>query len=116
MKQDEFLDPRPDPKAAANAPSIKRAAADFAPTRPALPKTGGIVRACRQLLPAHPGIDTTTFAKYVAKALEIAFKTKEERFRFASAVAMSLRRLEMRGFAVNLGKDSKTKVLRWRAR
>jgi hypothetical protein len=87
-----------------------------APRRPALLPAGGIARGCRKLLPAHPGIDTTSFAKLVAKALNIRLKTKEERFRFASAVAMSLRRFEKRGSAVNLGKDPKTGALRWRAR
>jgi hypothetical protein len=87
-----------------------------APRRPALLPAGGIARACRQLLPAHSGIDTTSFARLVAKGLKIRLKTKEERFRFASAVAMSLRRFEKRGSAVNLGKDLKTGALRWRAR
>jgi hypothetical protein len=87
-----------------------------APRRPALLPAGGIARACRQLLPAHPGIDTTSFAKVVGKVLKIKLKTKEERFRFASAVAMSLRRFEKRGSAINLGKDPKTGALRWRAR
>jgi hypothetical protein len=87
-----------------------------APRRPALLPAGGIARACRQLLPSNPGIDTTSFAKLVASGLKIKLKTKEERFRFASAVAMSLRRFEKRGSAVNLGKDPKTGTLRWRAR
>jgi hypothetical protein len=67
-----------------------------APLRPALLPEGGIARARRQLLPTHPGIDTTSFAKLVAKALKIKLKTKEEQFRFASAVAMLLRRFEKR--------------------
>ena len=87
-----------------------------APRRQALLPAGGISRACRQMLPAHSGIDTTRFAKLVAKALKLRLKTKEEQFRFASAVAMALRRFEKRGSAVNLGKDPKTGSLRWRAR
>jgi hypothetical protein len=87
-----------------------------APRRAALLPAGGIARACRQLLPANPGIDTTSFAKLVANGLKIKLKTKEQRFRFASAVAMSLRRFEKRGSAVNLGKDPKTGTMRWRAR
>jgi hypothetical protein len=97
-------------------PGYKPPKKAIAPRRPALLPAGGIARACRQLLPAHPGIDTTTFAKLVAKALKIKFKAKEDRFRFASAVAMSLRRFEKRGSAVNLGKDPKTGALRWKAR
>jgi hypothetical protein len=93
-------------------PPKKATAPRRSPTLPA----GGISRACRQLLPSHPGIDTTAFAQLVAKRLEIKLNTKSEHFRFASAVAMSLRRLEKRGSAVNIGKDPKTGALRWRAR
>jgi hypothetical protein len=68
------------------------------------------------MLPAHPGIDTTAFVGIVAKGLKIKLKTKSERFRFASAVAMSLRRFEKRGAAAIVGKHPKTGALCWRSR
>jgi hypothetical protein len=97
-------------------PAYKPPKKATAPRRAALLPAGGISRACRQLLPAHPGIDTTSFARIVAKGLRVKLKTKSDRFRFASAVAMSLRRFEKRGSAVILGKDPKTGALRWRSR
>jgi hypothetical protein len=69
-----------------------------------------------KILPQHPGIDTTTLSVLVAAKCGLQFNTAEERFGFASAVAMALRRHQRRGLAAVIGKDPKTGAICWRAR
>jgi hypothetical protein len=89
------------------------------PSRPPSPPrfpSGVVARACLKLLPGHPGIDTTAFAELVAGECKVELPTKDERFVFASAVAMALRRHQRRGLAVVTGKDATSGALCWRAR
>jgi len=88
-------------------------------TRPPKPPRfphGSVSRACLKVLPQHPGIDTTALSVLVAAKCGLQFNTVEERFGFASAVAMALRRHQRRGLAAVAGKDLKTGALCWRAR
>jgi hypothetical protein len=86
------------------------------PQRPSRFPFGLVARACLRLLPEHPGIDTTAFAELVAAECKVEFVTRDQRFVFASAVAMALRRHQRRGLAVVTGKDANSGALRWRAR
>jgi hypothetical protein len=88
----------------------------FRPQRPPRFPHGAVAQACLKILPQHPGIDTTALAVLVAAKCDLQFNTTEERFGFASAVAMALRRHQRRGLTAVVGKDSKTGALRWRAR
>jgi hypothetical protein len=89
------------------------------PSRPQRPPRfpfGLVARACLKLLPEHPGTDTTAFAELVAAECKVEFVTRDQRFVFASAVAMALRRHQRRGLAMVTGKDANSGTLRWRAR
>lgn len=86
------------------------------PLRPSRFPHGVVARACLQLLPQHPGIDTTSLTELVAARCGMEFKSQEERFGLASAVAMALRRYERRGLAAVTGKNPTTGALCWRAR
>ena len=86
------------------------------PPRPPRFPHGSVARACLKILPQHPGIDTTTLSALVAAKCGLQFNTTEERFGFASAVAMALRRHQRRGLAAVIGKDPKTGAICWRAR
>ena len=86
------------------------------PQSPARFPFGTVARACLTLLPGHSGIDTTAFAELVAAECKVELSTRDERFVFASAVAMALRRHQRRGLAVVTGRDPNSGALSWRAR
>ena len=84
------------------------------PRAPARWPRGALTTTCLRLLRQQPGLSATELAKLVAPQCGIVLTTKDQRHDLASAITMSLRRYERKGFVEVAGKEESTGSLRWR--
>lgn len=77
---------------------------------------GAISRVTLKQVRLNPGASTQELSARVAADCGLQLMTMREREDFASAVAMCLRRYERRGILEVVGKNDRTKALRWRVR